>query len=120
MLRAVLRLSAETAETVDGYATHLEGRLDAIARVAGGGRHLRRGQPAHADLRRADDPSDPRGRAGDAGRPDPAPQAEGRAADGPGGPRTLQQRGRARRLRPLAGRGRRHLVGRGRREGCAR
>lgn len=33
MLRAVLRLSAETAETVDGYATHLEGRLDAIARV---------------------------------------------------------------------------------------
>jgi two-component sensor histidine kinase len=33
MLRAVLRLSAETAENVDGYATHLEGRLDAIARV---------------------------------------------------------------------------------------
>jgi two-component sensor histidine kinase len=33
MLRAVLRLSAETAESVDGYATHLEGRLDAIARV---------------------------------------------------------------------------------------
>ena len=33
MLRAVLRLSAETAENVDSYATHLEGRLDAIARV---------------------------------------------------------------------------------------
>ncbi|MCJ2050479.1 HWE histidine kinase domain-containing protein [Methylobacterium sp. J-070] len=33
MLRAVLRLSAETAESVDSYATHLEGRLDAIARV---------------------------------------------------------------------------------------
>lgn len=33
MLRAVLRLSAETAESVEGYATHLEGRLDAIARV---------------------------------------------------------------------------------------
>ena len=33
LLRAVLRLSAETAESVDGYATHLEGRLDAITRV---------------------------------------------------------------------------------------
>ncbi|WP_313902369.1 sensor histidine kinase [Methylobacterium sp. E-005] len=33
MLRAVLRLSADTAETVEGYATHLEGRLDAIARA---------------------------------------------------------------------------------------
>ncbi|MGU3667422.1 HWE histidine kinase domain-containing protein [Methylobacterium sp. A49B] len=33
MLRAVLRLSAETADTVDSYATHLEGRLDAITRV---------------------------------------------------------------------------------------
>lgn len=33
MLRAVLRLSAETAESVEGYATHLEGRLDAIARA---------------------------------------------------------------------------------------
>jgi two-component sensor histidine kinase len=33
MLRAVLRLSAETADSVENYATHLEGRLDAIARV---------------------------------------------------------------------------------------
>jgi two-component sensor histidine kinase len=33
MLRAVLRLSAETAESVESYATHLEGRLDAISRV---------------------------------------------------------------------------------------
>gem|GEM_PF-601970 len=33
MLRAVLRLSADTADSVEGYATHLEGRLDAIARV---------------------------------------------------------------------------------------
>ncbi|SDM76403.1 Two-component sensor histidine kinase, contains HisKA and HATPase domains [Methylobacterium phyllostachyos] len=33
MLRAVLRLSADTAESVESYATHLEGRLDAIARV---------------------------------------------------------------------------------------
>lgn len=33
MLRAVLRLSADTAVTVESYATHLEGRLDAIARV---------------------------------------------------------------------------------------
>jgi two-component sensor histidine kinase len=33
MLRAVLRLSAETADSVEDYATHLEGRLDAIARV---------------------------------------------------------------------------------------
>lgn len=33
MLRAVLRLSAETADSVESYATHLEGRLDAIARV---------------------------------------------------------------------------------------
>lgn len=33
MLRAVLRLSADTAESVEGYATHLEGRLDAIARA---------------------------------------------------------------------------------------
>jgi two-component sensor histidine kinase len=33
MLRAVLRLSAESAESVESYATHLEGRLDAIARV---------------------------------------------------------------------------------------
>lgn len=33
MLRAVLRLSADTAESVDSYATHLEGRLDAFARA---------------------------------------------------------------------------------------
>jgi two-component sensor histidine kinase len=33
MLRAVLRLSAETAESVERYASHLEGRFDAIARV---------------------------------------------------------------------------------------
>ncbi|MEL6060063.1 HWE histidine kinase domain-containing protein [Methylobacterium sp. DCY52] len=33
MLRAVLRLSADTAESVESYATHLEGRLDAIARA---------------------------------------------------------------------------------------
>lgn len=33
MLRAVLRLSADTAHNVETYATHLEGRLDAIARV---------------------------------------------------------------------------------------
>lgn len=33
MLRAVLRLSADTAESVESYATHLEGRLDAITRA---------------------------------------------------------------------------------------
>lgn len=33
MLRTVLRLSAETAETVEEYAAHMEGRLAAFARV---------------------------------------------------------------------------------------
>lgn len=33
MLRAVLRFSAETADSVEYYASHLEGRLDSISRV---------------------------------------------------------------------------------------
>lgn len=35
MLRAIIRRSAETADTVETYAAHLDGRLDAIARVLG-------------------------------------------------------------------------------------
>jgi two-component sensor histidine kinase len=33
MLRAIVRRSADTAEDVEGYAAHLEGRLDAIGRA---------------------------------------------------------------------------------------
>ena len=33
LLRAIMRRSAETAEDVEGYLAHLEGRLDALARV---------------------------------------------------------------------------------------
>lgn len=35
MLRAIIRRSAETCDTVETYAAHLDGRLDAIARVLG-------------------------------------------------------------------------------------
>lgn len=35
MLRAIIRRSAETADSVEAYAAHLDGRLDAIARVLG-------------------------------------------------------------------------------------
>lgn len=33
MLRAIIRRSAETSESVETYAAHLDGRLDAVARV---------------------------------------------------------------------------------------
>ncbi len=35
MLRAIIRRSAETSDNVETYAAHLDGRLDAIARVLG-------------------------------------------------------------------------------------
>lgn len=35
MLRAIIRRSAETADSVETYAAHLDGRLDAVARVLG-------------------------------------------------------------------------------------
>lgn len=35
MLRAIIRRSAETSDSVETYAAHLDGRLDAIARVLG-------------------------------------------------------------------------------------
>lgn len=35
MLRAIIRRSAETSDSVESYAAHLDGRLDAISRVLG-------------------------------------------------------------------------------------